>query len=77
MTGHLDTLRQIVAQALDVVPAQVSVDADLVTELGLDSFAMMDLILTLEERFPALDFSTDEVSDIRTMRELARYLESG
>lgn len=52
-------------------PKNVAIEADLVSDIGLDSFGVIQVALDLEDRLgTALD---DEVlADVRTVRDLVR-----
>jgi acyl carrier protein len=67
-------VRNIVAQKFDVSLDQVQADTNLANELGLDSFAAVELMFELEEAF-GLKIPDSEIEHIRTIRDIVKYLE--
>ena len=70
----IDKLAAITGKILMVDPEFISVDAHLINELGLDSFAIVDFILSIENEFPGLDLSDTSIEQIFSLNELAAYL---
>lgn len=51
-------------------------DMDFVNDIGLDSLQLINVILDLEEQFELnIDFDEFDFDEVRTIRELADYLE--
>ena len=82
----MTTLDQLVSEITKVVverlelqrdPGELSADAQLTDDLGLDSAAILDLVVGIEETF-GIDFdiagTTEE--DFRTIRGLACYVQT-
>ena len=75
MTSTESKLQQIVAAKLKVDPAQVSLDQSFIEDIGLDSFDVMALILEIEEAFPSISLATDEAQALKTLRQVAAYID--
>ena len=58
------------------VPAgvQVSAETRVVTGLGIDSVAVLDFIMDLEDRFD-ISIPLDRVAEVQTVAELSRAIE--
>jgi len=65
--------RELLAKQLGVAPEKVDFDLLLSGELGLDSLAMIDLVMQLEEEFD-LEIPADEVEHLQTLGDLLRWL---
>lgn len=69
----LDRLRQMIADScavrLDLVVPQARLRG-----YGIDSVRIMDLMFTVEEQF-GVRFSLEELDGVRTVEDLARYIE--
>ncbi len=78
--GSIDAGR-IEAEILTVlarkVPAgiQVSAETRIVRGLGLDSVAILDVIMDLEDRFD-ISIPLDRIAEVETVAELSRVIES-
>ena len=58
-------LRPFLRGASDVTP-----DSRIMADLGLDSLAVMDFVMDLEERFDIV-IPIDRIAEVRTVRDLA------
>jgi len=68
-------LQSIVAAKLQVAPEQVPLDASLMDDLSLDSFDLMAVILEIEEEFAPVTVSDKSAEELRTLREVAAYID--
>lgn len=68
-------LQALVAARLKVDQAQVSLDRIITEELGLDSFDLMDIILEIEQAFAPLSLADEAAKNLRTLREVAAYID--
>ena len=69
-------LQSIVAERLKLAPEQVSLDKALLVELGLDSFDLMGVVLEIEQVFAPVTVSDKSADELRTLREVATYIDS-
>lgn len=76
-----DNARDIEAQILELlakrVPAGVRVSAQtpIVGGLGLDSVAILDFIMEIEDRFD-ISIPLDRIAEVQTIAELSRAIET-
>ena len=68
-------LQAIVAAKLQVEPEQVPLDQSLIDDIGLDSFDVVTVILEIEEHFPPVTLSDKSAERLRTLREVAAYID--
>ena len=54
-------------------PIEPSPETDIVADAGMDSVAVMDFVLDLEEAFD-LTIPLDRLSDVRTVRDVVRQV---
>ena len=66
-----DTREQIIQGLRQIVPAsaQVTGDTHIMRDLNLDSLAVMDFMLTLEDRFDIV-ISLEKVAEVETLDDL-------
>jgi len=69
-------LQTLVAAHLHLDPALVPLDQALTDDLGLDSFDLMEVILEIEQAFPPLSLADEAVQNLKTLRQLAAYIDS-
>jgi acyl carrier protein len=69
-------LQAIVAKRLEVDPTLVDLDKAMLGDLGLDSFDLVGIVLEVEQAFKPVSVSDKSADDIRTLRELAAYIDS-
>jgi acyl carrier protein len=75
MADEQETLRQVVEALGSVakVPGPVTMETHILHDLNLDSVAVMDLVMLLEERFDTV-IPMDRLAEIETVGDLARLL---
>ncbi|MDP3859124.1 MAG: acyl carrier protein [Stagnimonas sp.] len=70
------TQAEIIQGLREIVPASVTMTGEtrIVTDLHLDSLAVMDFIMSLEDRFEIV-IPLDRVSDVETLADLAKVVD--
>ena len=69
-----EKLKAILVEDLSVNEHDITIDAELITDLGLNSLELADLVMLCEERFE-LEFDEDELKNLLTVRDVVNYLE--
>lgn len=69
-----ETIVDIIAQQMDVDPADITMDTRLIEDLHADSIDAAEMIINIES---ALDkrFDDDAITDLKTVRDIVEYLE--
>jgi acyl carrier protein len=70
-----ETVQRIVAEAADVDPARVTIDADIVNDLEADSRAVLELIMALETEYGFV-FEEDEYAGLKTVGDIVTLIDS-
>ncbi len=65
----------IIADTLGIDESMITMDSDLVNELGADSLDVMQMLTTVEEQF-ALTITDEEILNLRTVGDVVRLIES-
>jgi acyl carrier protein len=69
-----DTVREILAHQLEVDPQLISMDTDIIDDLGADSLDVVELIMAIEEEYDIV--ITDEgVSNMTRVGQVVEYLD--
>ncbi len=78
MAQVLDTIgAQIIKVLAGMVPsgAPITGETRIARDLGLDSVAIMDFVMELEERFDIL-IPLDQIADVETIHDLTKAIEA-
>lgn len=70
-----EKVREIIISNLSCDSQRVTMDADLVEDVGLDSLDAVDLNVALEETL-GFAMTDEELKEIKTVGDIVRYLES-
>ncbi|WP_024784625.1 acyl carrier protein [Streptococcus mutans] len=68
-----DRISNLIKEQLHNEKIEVTVETNIQEDLGIDSIALMEFIITLEDEFN-LNIPDEDVEDIQTMGELVDYL---
>lgn len=69
-----EKLREILASQLDISEDQITMDTNIMDDLGADSLDVVEMIMALEDEFNIV--ITDEtVRELYTVREVTEFIE--
>ena len=70
MNNDIDTrIKQILTRRIGVPPAEISGEASLVDDFGLDSVDMVELTIALEQEF-TITIEDDDLREVRSIRDV-------
>jgi len=69
------TVRHIVATAVDVDIAQVTIEADIFDDLNADSLAVLELIMALEEEYD-FELEEEQYAGLKTVGDIVTLIDS-
>lgn len=72
--GMFEKLKAILVEDMSVNEHDITMDAELISDLGLNSLELADLVMLCEERFE-LEFDEDELKNLLSVRDVVNYLE--
>ncbi len=73
-TNLFETIQAVIAEQLNIDASQVTPEAKLVKDLGVDSLDIVELIMALEERF-GIEISDEQAEKIVNVGDVMRYIE--
>ncbi|MGL2644224.1 acyl carrier protein [Helicobacter pylori] len=73
-TNLFETIQAVIAEQLEIDVSQVTPEAKLVKDLGVDSLDIVELIMALEERF-GIEISDEQAEKIVNVGDVMRYIE--
>ena len=70
-----ENLKQFIVEEFKVNPDDVTLEAELVADLGINSLELADLVYLCEEKFNVM-IDDDDLHNFNTVGDVVRYLES-
>lgn len=70
-----DKVKQLLVDELQIDESEITLDAELSRDLGINSIDLADLILRCEEQFD-IEISEDDANEFITVGDVVNYLES-
>ena len=69
-----EKVQEALAQQFDLDPASITMDTNLIDDIGADSLDVVELIMSLEDEF-GIAISDDDAVQLTTVRKIVEYLE--
>ena len=69
-----EKVQEALAQQFDLDPASITMDTNLIDDIGADSLDVVELIMSLEDEF-GIAISDDDAAQLYTVRRIVEYLE--
>ena len=69
----LETVKEMLEEALQIDPSEVSMNSELVADLGVNSLELADLILMCEEKFK-IEIEDEDIKKFVTVGDVVNYL---
>ncbi|SDN82389.1 acyl carrier protein [Acetanaerobacterium elongatum] len=70
-----EKVRQIICDQLDLEEDVVTMEANILEDLGADSLDIVDLVMSLEEEFD-IEIPDEQVENIKTVGDIVKYIEA-
>ena len=67
-------IREYLADQLDVTPDKITMNTDIVEDLGADSLDVIDMITTLSDEF-GVDIPDEEIENFHCLGDVVHYIE--
>ncbi|MBQ9984762.1 MAG: acyl carrier protein [Oscillospiraceae bacterium] len=71
----IDTLKNILEDQLDIDPATISEDTNIMDDLGADSLDIVELMMSVEEEFD-ITIEDSDAQLFKTVGDVVNYIES-
>ena len=69
-----ETVRKVLAEQLEVDESTITPDTDIIEDLGADSLDLVELVMSLEERYDIV-LTDDKTAHVRTVGQVVKMLE--
>ena len=71
----LEEIAKMLAEQLDVDPATINENTDIIKDLGADSLDVVELLMTLEEK-TGKTIPEDKVAELKTVGDIVKVLDT-
>lgn len=68
-----EAIKRILVEDMQVKPEDISLDAELINDLGINSLELADLILMCEEKF-GIEIKDEDIHKFITVGDVVNYL---
>ncbi len=69
-----EKVREILCEQLEIDPDEVTLDTNIVDDLGADSLDLVDFVMSLENEFDK-EIPDEDIENIRTIGDIVSYIE--
>ena len=70
-----EKVREILCDHLDLDPEDITLDTDIIDDLGADSLDLVDFVMSLEEEFDK-EIPDEDIENIKTIGDVVSYIEN-
>ena len=71
---YFEKVRNALAQQFELDPASITLETNLIDDLGADSLDVVELIMSLEDLF-GISITDEDAAQLYTVRRIVDYLE--
>ncbi|MFA7636712.1 MAG: acyl carrier protein [Monoglobales bacterium] len=71
----VDKIKEIIARELMVDESDITLETDIINDLGADSLSVVDLAMALEDEFD-IEMPDEEIEGIKTVGDIVNYIKS-
>ncbi len=69
-----ETVRDIIAAQLGMDASKITPESDIINDLGLDSLDIVELVMTLEEKWNIVA-DDEDIKTLKTVADVVKYIE--
>ena len=70
-----ETVRDIIATQLGIDTNKIKPESDIINDLGLDSLDIVELVMTLEEKWNIVA-DDEDIKTLKTVADVVKYIEN-
>ena len=70
-----EKVREILCDQLDLEPEDITLDTNIIEDLGADSLDLVDFVMSLEDEFDK-EIPDEDIEKIKTVGDIVSYIEN-
>lgn len=70
-----ETVRDIIAKQIGLDKSRITLESDIIKDLGLDSLGVVELVMEIEDEY-GLVADDDTVATLKTVGDVVKYIEA-
>ena len=70
-----ETLKNLLAEELQIDPNEITMEAELTNDLGINSIELADLVMLCEDKF-GIEIEDEDIHKFVTIEDVVSYLEA-
>jgi acyl carrier protein len=70
----IQAVNEVFIESFEIEPQQIRPEANIFTDLGLDSLDVVDLVAAIQKKFRVTVRDDERIRSVRTMQDLYDYL---
>lgn len=71
---YFEQIRDVLAKQFEIDPESITMDTNLIDDIGADSLDVVELIMSLEDNY-GISISDEDAAELYTVRRIIEYLE--
>ena len=69
-----EKLRALIAEQLELDECEITIESELIDDLGADSLDVVDLVMTIEDEFE-IEVPDEAIENMRTVGDAVKFIE--
>ena len=69
-----EKLKEIISEQLDIDESKITMDSELIEDLGADSLDVVDLVMSIEDEFD-MEVPDDAIENMKTIGDAVKFIE--
>lgn len=70
----LEQIKKLISEHIGKDVSEINDDSNIIEDLGADSLDIVQMLITMESEFN-ITFDEDEVGELRTVKDIAKFVE--
>jgi len=71
---YFEQIRDVLAKQFEIDPESITMETNLIDDIGADSLDVVELIMSLEDNY-GIAISDEDAAELYTVRRIIEYLE--